>query len=437
MFMRTKLNTLRLLISLILSITVAGCGGGGGGSSSQSAPPPGTLDTTFGTGGIVKTAVGISDIFDDSVAIQSDGKIVSAGSAWNLTGSDFALARHNTDGTLDTTFGTGGIVTTATGTSEIFFVNVAIQSDGKIVAAGDTGFGLTFVRYNSDGSFDTTFGTGGVVTTAIGDGGTAPFAIQSDGKIVAAVWNSLGYRNDFTLVRYETDGTLDTTFGTGGLVTTTTGSGDVFANSVAIQSDGKIISAGSSAINHAFDFALGRHNTDGSLDTTFGTDGIVTTTIGPDFDAAYGVVIQSDGKIVVTGTSSNVTGSDVAIVRYNTDGSLDTTFGTGGIVAAAISAGAIPIGAIQSDGKIIVAGTSPNVTASNIALARYNTDGSLDTAFGTGGIVTTATATSDISTHIVVIEPDGKIVAAGTSLNCTDNLCTGIYHGFDLLRYWP
>src|SRR3990167_2042134 len=328
----------------------------------------GELDTTFGTGGIVTTIIGSGSFKSDvaySVAIQSDGKIVVTGSSYN-GGNDFALVRYNTNGSLDTK------VTTSNDFSADVAYSVAIQSDGKIVVAGSSDNNgsnndFALVRYNTNGSLDTTFNSTGIVTTAIGSSSDVgrSVAIQSDGKIVVAGYSYNGSNNDFALVRYNTDGTLDTTFNSTGIVTTAIGSSTDAANSVAIQSDGKIVVAGYSNNGSDYDFALVRYNTDGSLDTTFNSTGIVTTAIGSSTDAANSVAIQSDGKIVVAGYSYNGSDYDFALVRYNTDGSLDTTFNSTGIVTTAIGSSSDYANsvAIQSDGKIVVAGYSWNCTS--------------------------------------------------------------------------
>ena len=283
----------------------------------------GSLDTTFGIGGKVTTAIGTSNDIATSVAIQSDGKIVAAGYSWNGSNDDFALARYNVDGSLDTSFGIGGKVTTAIGTSEDGAFSVAIQSNGKIVAAGvsfnEDKYHFALARYNVDGSLDTSFGIGGMVTTAIGSALSYALsvAIQGDGKIVAVGHSYNEGRSDFALVRYNVDGSLDTSFGLGGIVTTAIGSADSIAYSVAIQGNGKIVAVGHSWNESDSDFALARYNVDGSLDATFGIGGIVTTTFGTSEDGAFSVAIQSDGKIVAAGYSWNGSNDDFALARYN------------------------------------------------------------------------------------------------------------------------
>jgi uncharacterized delta-60 repeat protein len=408
------------------------------------AQSPGDLDLTFGTNGKVTTAIGNSDTRGNSVAIQADGKILVAGSSKSSTGSYYnvALARYNTNGTLDNTFGTGGIVTTAIGNNDASGNSVAVQADGKIVVVGESntlyGSDFAVVRYNTNGALDNTFGTNGIVNTDFSDpiDVARSVVIQPDGKIVVAGDSHA----DFALARYNTNGTLDNTFGTNGKLTTAVGAcvngtcSDDIAYSVALQSDGKILAVGVSYTN----FALVRYNTNGSLDSsTFSLDGIVATPIGTATDVAYSVAVQSDGKIVLGGyydTYINYTSSyDFALARYNTDGTLDNTFSTDGIVTTAISNGN-DYGysmAIQSDGKILLAGSSKCSTCSDndYALARYNTDGTLDNTFSTDGIVITAVLSGDDLGRSVAIQADGKILVAGSST-------IGATSDFALVRYW-
>jgi uncharacterized delta-60 repeat protein len=380
----------------------------------------GDLDTTFDTDGIVTTTIGSSTEMIRSVVIQSDGKIVAAGYSNNGTNNDFAVVRYNSDGSLDTTFGTGGKVITSIGGGNDAAYSVALQSDGKIVLGGYSRNGLTddfaIVRYNNNGSIDTTFDADGIVIYA---SSAADFLnsilIQSDGKIVAAGYMSNGADNDFAVLRYNTDGSLDTTFDTDGKVITTIGSDNDNLNAAVLQSDGKIVAAGYSNNGTNNDFAVVRYNTDGSLDTTFDTDGKVTTADAA-IEVARSILIQSDGKIVAAGNFQNGSTYDFALVRYNTNGSLDTTFGTGGKVTSSLSSTTEWINSIksQSDGTIVAAGYANNGTNDDFAVARYNTDGSLDTTFGTSGKVLTQILTNEV-VYSVAIQSDGKILAAGSA----------------------
>ena len=418
---------------------------------------PGALDTTSfgttGTGGTAFTPIGTSS-FGQAVAIQSDGKILVVGQS-----THFTLVRYNPDGTLDkTSFGptvspgvTSGIVTTPIGTSSTARA-IAIQHDGKIVVAGQFFNGTTthfaLVRYNADGTLDTTsFGptvspgvTSGIVTTPIGASSFAfDVAIQPDGKIVAAGQSTntaIPAITSFALVRYNSNGTLDnapSSFGTGGIVTIPIGTGSSFGRAMALQSDGKIIIAGQANNASGAHFTLARYNSNGTLDTTsFGptvspgvTSGIVTTPIGTS-SFATDLVLQPDGKIITVGNSTSGTSTTLTLVRYNADGSLDTTSfgtaGTGGIVATTIASGITSRQAValQADGKTVVSGP-PTFT-----VTRYNSNGTLDTtSFGptispgvTSGIVSTTIGTASLALDLA-LQSDGNIVIAGQSTNAT------------------
>jgi uncharacterized delta-60 repeat protein len=398
----------------------------------------GALDPTFGAGGKVLTDFGAAgeEIASD-LAIQSDGKIVAAGNfSPEGVGDDFALARYNTDGTLDPTFNaTGKVLTDFSGSgSDDFLSSVDVQSDGKIVVAGysnasGTSYDFALARYNPDGTLDPTFnGTGKVLTDFSGSGShdfAYALAIQSNGKIVVAGFSTSGTSYDFALARYNPDGTLDPTFnGTGKVLTDFSGPGLGFdlAYSVAIQSDGKIVAAGESRsdISPTFSvFALARYNPDGTLDPTFnGTGKVLTDFGGPGSgEAVVAVAIQSDGKIVAAGNSSGRSW-DFALARYNPDGTLDPTFnGTGKVLTDFSGSGSYDFAhalAIQPDGKIVVAGESEPTGQgySDFALARYTSRGRLDRRFGASGKVLT-NFLFRASAHALAIQPDGRIVTAG------------------------
>jgi uncharacterized delta-60 repeat protein len=401
----------------------------------------GSLDSTFGTGGKVTThfsGTGSSD-FATAVAIQTDGRIVAAGVSNIKNGpvdhTPFSLARYNSDGSLDSTFGTGGKVTTSIGRHNELASAVAVQTDGKIVAVGSATitaidgcdqFGCSdrfvLVRYNSDGTLDTSFGGSGIVITDISGTGQSfdranAVAIQADGKIVAAgSSSSLGGGDSFAMSRYNSDGSLDTSFGTGGKVLDLTNTPPV---AVAIQTDGKIVAVGTIFVS-SDDFALARYNSDGSVDTSFGTAGKVTTDFSGagSIDRANAVLIQTDGKIVAAGvTTANSSRAGFALARYNPDGTLDSSFGTGGKVTTDFVAGGVAqaFGVVQSNGKIVAAGWAQTPTR-DFALARYNSNGSLDSTFGTGGKVITDFGAGSSSGSAIALQTDGNIVVAGQTL---------------------
>jgi uncharacterized delta-60 repeat protein len=405
--------------------------------ANPAAAPPGDLDTTFDGDGKVTTD--FAGGFDEAhaVAIQADGKIVAAGRTI-VSDFDFAVARYNTDGSLDTTFGVDGLVTMDFAGEDDEAHAVAIQGDGKIVAAGlaivSGTFDFALARYNTDGSLDTTFDTDGKVTTdfAGSEDHARGVAIQGDGKIVAAGLANVSGTNDFALARYNANGSLDTTFGSGlGKIATDFAGSDDHARGVAIQGDGKIVAAGLANVSGTNDFAVARYNANGSLDTTFDTDGKVTTDFAGGHDDAFGVAIQANGKIVAAGCVSCFGGANFALARYNTDGSLDTTFDGDGLVTTDFAGGtdqAFAV-AIQGDGKIVAAGSFVVSGTFDFAVTRANTNGSLDTTFSGDGKVTTDFAGSTDQARAVAIQANGRIVAAGCFR------CDSLESEFALARY--
>jgi uncharacterized delta-60 repeat protein len=389
----------------------------------------GSLDTTFDGDGKVTTAVSKVGGYSNSMAIQTDGKIVAVGNAGTGSGSVIVITRHNPDGSPDSSFDDDGKVTTAFSAFNDYAYGVAIQTDGKIFATGYsriTGgaqYDTIMARYNTDGSLDTDFDGDGKLLIDLGvDSSNAnAVAVQADGKVVAAGTSYIDSKGNFTLVRYNADGSLDAAFDGDGIVITSFGNASSFASSIAIQADGKIIVAGSSE-NATLDFAVARYNTDGSLDTSFDGDGKLTTPILSSSDWGNVVKIQSDGKILAAGYSNSSQGFDVgAIVRYNTDGSLDTSFdGDGKLSTMSPFAYTINDLALQPDGKIIAAG-SANVTGTSkdFAVLRINSNGTPDTSFDGDGKATAAFFNSDEVVYGVAIQPDGRIVAAGYATDGT------------------
>jgi uncharacterized delta-60 repeat protein len=382
---------------------------------------PGALDPSFGTGGEVTTAIGPGRDWANALTLQLDGKLVAAGTSYNASDEDMSIARYNPDGSLDTSFNGTGTVTTAIGSADDFASQVVLQPDGKLVAAGGSqngsGDDFALARYNPDGSLDTNFNGSGTVTTPISsaDDYASDLVLQPDGKLVAAGASFNGSSYDFALARYNPDGSLDTSFHGTGTVTTAIGAGSDVASALVLQPDGKLVAAGFSNNGSNNDFALVRYNPDGSLDTNFNGTGKVTTAIGPGFDAAHALVLQPDGKLVAVGHSYNGTDADFALARYNPDGSLDTGFNGTGKVTTPIGPGNDEANAValRQDGKLVVAGATGNGSNSDFALARYNPDGSLDTSFNGGGTLMTAVGSSGDGAYALALQPDGKPIAAG------------------------
>ncbi|MEV0175179.1 calcium-binding protein [Streptomyces sp. NPDC050803] len=382
------------------------------------AAAPGDLDPAFSGDGKVLADFGYDETGND-VALQPDGRIVTVGSTGgDFTTSDFALTRHNPDGTPDTTFGiAGGVATDTTPAALDDWANaVTLQPDGKIVVVGtawrdyENCCWFVVARYNADGSLDPTFSGDGIDYADI-DGPTEAMdvAIDSQNRIVAA-----GYTGGLVaLTRYLPDGTPDTSFGGDGVVTadatpdTQEAGGD--ARSLALQSDGKIV-VGGEVGSTSFDFVLMRFHPDGTVDSGFGTAGIARTDLGG-YDSVESLAIQPDGRIVAGGSSDD----RVALARYTTNGTLDTSFdGDGRVVTTGASAVDM---ALQPDGRIVTVGG--NGPGGNFAVLRYNPDGSQDTGFGTGGVATADFGGIDYA-RAVVLQPDGGIVAAGRGGPATD-----------------
>jgi uncharacterized delta-60 repeat protein len=377
----------------------------------------GVVDTNFGNGGVL--TANFTDLASQAqgVAIQSDGRIVLAGSANNSTNNVFALARYNPDGSLDPGFGLSGKVTTPVGTNDSIANAVQIQTDGKIVAAGTGNGDFAVARYTTNGSLDTSFGSAGKAITAPAGAANA-MAIQPDGKIIVA-----GTRNGhYSLARYTTNGAPDNSFGGGGSVSTAIGDTDA-AQAVRVQTDGKIVAAGTSVTGSSYDFSLVRYNTNGSLDISFGSFGRVTT----DFESGnagfgYGLAIQPDGRLIVVGGVEipATPGGSVyfALARYATNGTLDSSFGDGGQVITQVEfddAYATAV-TLQPDGKIIAAGQSEIGTNEQYAVVRYYTDGSLDNSYGVGGesVVSFNDGGDDTGTA-VALDSEGRAVMAGNA----------------------
>jgi uncharacterized delta-60 repeat protein len=389
----------------------------------------GSLDTTFdGDGKLSTDFAGNGDIIY-SVELQVDGKIVAAGYNNNPTNDDFALARYNADGSLDTSFdGDGRVVTDLAGGDDSAY-GLALLEDGKLVAAGDgtfNKFDFGAVRYNADGSLEASFDGDGILLSDLFGSvdSVAGAALQRDGKVVV-VGNTMALSIDFAIARYNPDGSPDLGFGANGIVVTDFGLEADFATAVAVQADGKLLVAG-----YNDDFILARYNPDGSLDTTFDGDGAVMTDFSGSADYASAVLLQGDGKIILAGYTDGLS-IDFVLARYNTDGSLDSSFDGDGLLSTDIDGSFEQCTAlvIQPDGKILAAGFTENPGNYNIALVRYNPDGSLDLTFdGDGKLESDPTGDNDRASSLA-LQPNGKIVVVGYG--------AGTGYDFVVARYNP
>ena len=365
----------------------------------------GDLDRSFGHGGRQVTDLGALDQAT-AIALAPGGKIVVAGTRMvpAKPSRDFALARYNRDGSLDRSFSGDGIQTTDIAENDLAY-GVAIQRDGKIVLVGESWeVGTALARYNTNGSLDPSFGTGGIQTAGFGP--AREVAIQPDGKIVTA-----GGSSDFAVMRFNADGSPDAAFGAGGLLSSGVAATGRDATSVALAPGGRIVAAGAAtttAGRGGLDIAIARYKgADGSSDASFSADGKLTAGHAGVDDYASDLTVQPDGKLIAAG---QVGLDGFGLFRFNPDGSPDTTFGGDGLRTANVSAGndgARGV-ALAPGGRIVVAGDGDGFT-----LARLRSSGSLDTSFSKDGRQTTTMSGGyDVATGVAV-QPDCRIVVAG------------------------
>lgn len=400
-------------------------------------PQPSGLDATFGTDGKATLASFGGD--ESGMALQADGKIVMVGGRF----LDFVLARFNADGSPDTSFGRGGSVTTdiAGGFAQERARAVAIQRDGKIVVAGESSLpsgdlAVALVRYNTDGTLDATFGSAGIAFEQGARGRAWDAAILSDGRIVVAgdafVENSTTDFGDFLLARYTANGTLDLSFGSGGSVVTDINARTDLARNLVVQPNGALVVSGDPpGTGPTRRTGVARYTANGALDASFGTGGKLEI---PRALVGRGLALQSDGRFVLVGSATvlNMQNdfSHFAVVRLNADGTFDNTFGANGITATSIT-GLTDVAhavALQADGRIVVAGEG-NLVNPNFALARYNTDGKLDTTFAVDGKLVVDFFGLEDRAENVALQADGKIVAGGLAVDGTN--------GYGLVRVNP
>jgi uncharacterized delta-60 repeat protein len=412
-------------------------------------PSGGTLDPTFGTGGLVSTAIGSSQSTPSAVVTQPDGKIVAGG--WSENASNlqvFTLVRYDTNGALDTSFGQNGIVQTAVGKSSSWINGLAMESingDDKIVAVGQGSSSgksaWAVVRYNLNGTLDTSFNRTGIVL--VNSGGTYmnlpayAVAIDGNGKIDVAGTSMPGSLVDFTLMRLNANGTPDKTFGPSknGIVTTQIGNSTSEAMALAIQPNGDIVVGGFSVNGYGSQetMAAMRYTAGGLLDSSFGTNGIVAGLIPTGSSGSAGalsVLVLGSGEIILGGYTNN---GVLALAGLTSTGQLDTSFGSSGFTVNTTLGSIAGLG-LGSNGDLMAAEIKslPHDSGGNVvqyqepAVAAFLPSGALDTTFGTGGIAVADFGTNQVGAAAMIVQSDGKIVVVG-----------GEAHGFYLARFLP
>lgn len=389
----------------------------------QGPTAPGTLNWSFSGDGKNTIAMGTVEDYGHSVAIQPDGKIIIAGNVGPNSSftTDFGVARFNADGSIDTTFGTGGKVV-------IDFSNqdnvkgVGVQSDGKIVVAGQANWAsgswngwFVTARFNSNGTLDTTYGSSGKFIHAFNtsnDGVSHAVMAPDDKMLLVGSNRAAGCLDNGTLMRITTSGTLDTTFSGDGIEHFCVGGGGGGPHAVDIHTDGSIFLAAREWQGGSDNDAIVmKYTSSGSPDTTFGSSGRVFYSVNTDSWHPYDILVQSDGKVLMSGI--NYTTSQYWILRYTSAGVLDTTFDGDGILLGT----SFPATRMlqQSDGKILlVAGNG------NFWLQRRNTDWSLDSTFGTGGNATADFyGSNDVGTCMLLDSSNTLIVGGHAYVDAT------------------
>jgi uncharacterized delta-60 repeat protein len=411
----------------------------------------GSLDPTFGAGAGYVTTGPVGHYWSQATLIQPNGDIIVGAAKNNSSTNALTLARYNPDGTLDATFGSGGIALAPFGSPTVLDLSAALYpqagtaNDGKIIEEGenvDTP-DLLLARYNANGTVDTTFGTGGEVTTAIPGVSELtdflPFGagvvMTGNGQIVTLATDV--FSSQIVLARYNSDGSLDTTFGQAGFVVKTIpgSDGDPGTSNLLQEPDGTLIVTDEQPSNG---WEMYGFNANGTVDTSFGNQGVVTTAApgGP-----WGAVeyldsgTANDGKIVLVGSNGFLgTAGPLVLARYNANGSLDTTFGNGGLLQTQLNMGQMMQAALDPSGRIVVSGW--NYSLNETSLARFNVNGTPDATFGNGGLVTATFGVQSRGYALAVypeagMSTDGDIVVMGLSSsdNSTYNLTVARFLG--------
>ena len=375
----------------------------------------GALDPSFGEGGIVVTDFGETVDRALGTAIQPDGRIIAVGmSGPSETEFSIAVARYLSDGSLDPDFGSEGKVISNLTANGDLARRVVIQPDGKFVVAGCaehySGPRFVVVRYMPDGTMDPEFnGTGWRITSFTGPSQVNGLALLPDGRILAIGSCASMPVNSFAAARYTTDGEPDPSFGIEGKVLTLVGTGTSVATGLALLPDGRFLICGYAMVTGEYQAVLVRYLPDGDLDDSFGTGGMVMTSLTDFHDVSMAVRPLSDERfLVVSGAGLNR-----SVSCFLENGTLDPGFGTGGVVLTDLgcAAGYLDI-ATQADGRILICSHTVVADIGRAAIARYMPDGTLDPSFGLNGLVTTGYALGNYA-NALAIQEEGMVVAVG------------------------
>jgi len=372
------------------------------------------LDDSFGNAGIVITPTPNSSAIADLI-IQPDNKIIAVGHSNYLGDYHIQLARYNSDGSIDDSFGVNGLVNTDIGNNNLPYSSI-LQPDGKILVCGTYltnssppfSYHSSLVRYNNDGTLDNSFGLNGVVKTIVGNtDGIFSLALNTDGKIVAGGYSD----NQFLLLQYNIDGTLDTSFGTDGIVISSI---DTHSSiwSMKIQPDGKIVAGGNSGYGLNTRATVVRYNTDGSLDNGFGANGVVITDLA---EVAVHLRLYSDGKIIIAGYSGN----KLALIKYNNNGQLDPTFASAGVFTSDSYPSPSSIEIQSDNKIIVCGNVVVSPYNYGYHIMRFNHDGTVDGTFGNSDTIILDIKEGNDYVQSVKIQSDNKILLGGSSRDST------------------
>jgi uncharacterized delta-60 repeat protein len=415
--MKNNRNTLKITYIIILTLSLLG------GTLYAVSAAESDLDPSFDSDGIVTTDLfsGSGD-FAKGITVQPDGKIVVGGSSGIGVDGRAVLVRYNSDGSLDDSFGVGGIVPFPEDDDENGITGVTMDDEGRIVVVGylkntSGDYDIGIARFLSNGFIDPSFADEGKLSIDFtgDDERGVDIIVQSDGKILVMANSFDGVFYTIALIRLNVDGTFDTGFDTDGIVEFPN-EDETQATAMAVDGDGRIIITGlvyRSSVDD--DIGVACFLSDGSFDPSFEGGGKMLIDFSGADEMSMDISVQSDGKIVVAGDTDFNSEDDFVLVRLNADGSFDDDFGTGGTVIADLGYNeeAVSAMALQDDGKILVAGYAHNGSNEDIILARFNSDGSLDSEFGSGGVVTTDVGGDNDEGLDMALQSDGKILVAG------------------------